>query len=102
MTDTSKNRIEVLNWRKHCDDEAYCRGAAFPAGDTRTLDHEVDEYLDITPENRRRWAEMGDPEPERIAEGKLWYKNDHLVFEDGDVIEHNGRKFLIQIEEVKR
>jgi hypothetical protein len=97
----AKKRIEVLNWRRHGDDEAHCRVAAFPAGGTRRLHDEVDEEMGITLQDRRRWADLGDAERERILEGKLWYENDYIVFEDGDVIEHGDRKFRVRVQEVK-
>ena len=79
MQSTSRNRVEILNWRKYGDDEAYCRVGVFPAGDTHTVCEEVDEQMGITAENRQRWRGLGDPELERIAEGKLWYVNDHIL-----------------------
>jgi hypothetical protein len=98
MPHRSKNRLEILNWRRHGDDESYCRVGAFPAGDSRTLCDEVDGELGITREDRLRWAQLGDGESERIRERKLWYVNDHIVLEDGQHIVRNGRTFRIRVQ----
>lgn len=89
-----KNRIHILNWRQHGDDETYCRIGVYGADDDGAVDTEIDVELGRTEEVLAR-----DPESAEDWEHVV-YVNDDILFADGDVLEHKGRRFRVRIEEV--
>lgn len=98
------NRIEIVNWRKHGDDENYCYLGVYGADEATTaqqeIQKEVDEDFDWDNGYRNEKGEQIDAE-----EAEDWdhviYVNDEYLFEDGQILAHNGRKFRVRIEEVK-
>lgn len=93
---TTKNRIEIVNWRRHGADESYCYLSAYAADDIANAHDEIEKQVDADYD----WLQDTDAE-EREDWDHVLYFNDEILIEDGAVLEHNGRKFRVQIAEVK-
>lgn len=92
----AKNRIEILNWRSHGDDENYCYLGVYRHHDRATATREVQQQVDPDFD----WNQDEDPESQEDYEHVI-YVNDHIVIPNGRIIEHNGRKFKVTIREVR-
>jgi len=77
-------RIEIINWRCHGDEESYCWLGVYRKAAKRGLQEEIEEY-------QKREHKLG-------AE---IYINDTIKYGDGQVITHNGRKWLVRVEEIR-
>jgi hypothetical protein len=77
-------RIEIINWRCHGDEESYCWRGVYRKAAKRGLREEIEEYQNT---GYRPVAQV--------------YINDTINFWDGQVITHNGRKWLVRVEEVR-
>lgn len=89
------NRIQILNWRQHGDDESGCQIGVFAAEDDGDVIEMAREQVD----------EDASPEDWEDAEGRgdwehVIYVNDDITIQDGDVLDRNGRKFRVNITEV--
>jgi hypothetical protein len=89
------NRIQILNWRQHGDDESYCLFAAYGADDPTFASEEIEQEIDPDYD----WNQDTMPE-EREDWEHVYYVNDDITIKDGEVVLHNGRKFRITITEV--
>jgi hypothetical protein len=94
---TTKNRIQIVNWRSHGDDENYCYFAAYGRNDATTAHAEIQKQVD----ENYDWEHNEDPESQEDFDHVI-YVNDDYVISNGDVVEHNGRKFRVSISEVKK
>jgi hypothetical protein len=83
-----RNRIQIINWREHGDYESYCHSGVFAADDDSDV---LDETLRL-----HNVAERGEGDTY-----ETYYVNDDIEFYDGQILEHNGRKFRLSITEVK-
>ena len=88
------NTIRIFNWRQHGDDENYVRLSAYPDGTEGDPEAEIREQYGI---GERTGEEIDDDTPTRST----IYVNDDITLASGDVLEHNGRKFRLTIEEVQ-
>src|SRR5881398_2035921 len=100
---TPKNRIELVNWRKHGDDESYTTFAFLAADENESLISQIEadiaEEHGVTSEAVRESLEENDG----CNFDLVYYVNDDVEFADGDVLEdgRSGRAFRITITEVK-
>lgn len=92
---TAKNRLEIVNWRKHGENESYCYRGAYLAGEQLSAQQEIQSQVDADYD----WDQDVDAE-EREDFEHVVYVNDDIRILDGDVVEHNGRKFRVTITEV--
>jgi hypothetical protein len=82
-----RGRVQILNWRKHGDDESYCRIEVFAVDDGAEIQDRVEEEYNV----RRGAEEEGDY-------AATYYVNDDLNFADGDIlIARDGRRFRIGV-----
>jgi len=87
------NRIQVVNWRGHGDDEAYAFTTVIAAGDPT----DASELI------RAQYCEDHDIDLGELDEevGHAAYVNDDISFYDGEEIDcHGGKRFRIRIEEI--
>ncbi|MBO0695832.1 MAG: hypothetical protein J2P56_06985 [Verrucomicrobia bacterium] len=91
-----KNRIDIENWRKHGDNENYIYMGVFAADDNTTSQEEIQKQVDEDYD----WDQDDDDAERRGDYAHVIYYNDSFTIEDGDILEHNGRKFRVSIEEV--
>jgi hypothetical protein len=83
----ARGRVEVMNWRKHGDDESYCRVEVFGADDN------TDTGTLIEKENAVRVG--AEDEGDYAA---TYYVNDHITIADGSIMtSHDGRRFRIGV-----
>ena len=83
----SRCRVEILNWRKHGDDESYCRVEVFGASDATQTESLVEKEYDV----RSGAEDEGDY-------GATYYVNDDITIWDGDImVSHDGRRFRIGV-----
>ena len=87
-----RGRVEILNWRKHGDDESYCRVEVFGADDATEVETLVEKENGV----RVGAEDEGDY-------GATYYVNDDITIADGDTMtSHDGRKFRIGVTLAKR
>jgi hypothetical protein len=87
----TKNRIQIVNWRNHGDDESSCTIGVYSHEDL------TDELLDA----RGKLGLKTDPDWEENDDYENgYYVNDDITIENGQIMEHNGRKFRISIREL--
>lgn len=89
----ARNRIHVVNWRKHGADESTCKIGVYAADDP-----EGDALREVKEDEGIE--DVDDPESVGDFEN-LVYVNDDFTIEDGQTMEHKGRSFLVTITEVK-
>jgi hypothetical protein len=83
----SRGRVEILNWRKHGDDESYCRVEVFSADDSTATTSLVEKENNV----RNGAEDEGDY-------GAMYYVNDDITIADGDImISQDGRRFRIGV-----
>lgn len=88
------NRIEVIQWREHGDDEDGLEVFVFGA------DQQIDDLLPLLREIHSIETPPAIGEWDEGVPGTIYSEN-HRVFADGQVIEgNNGRKFRINITEL--
>ena len=85
------NRLAILEWREHGDDEDSLEVHPLGADDDTQLLDWVREAYDIEPPEN--------PENTDGEEGTIYANADYEI-EDGQILEFKGRKFRIRIEEV--
>ncbi len=79
--------MEILNWRRHGDDESFCRIEVFAADDNTETESLIEKEYDV-----RRGAEND------ADYAATYYVNDDIVIADGDImISHDGRKLRVAI-----
>jgi hypothetical protein len=82
-----RGRVEILNWRKHGDDESYCRIEVFAADDLTETTSLVEKEYEV----RAGAEDEGDYDA-------TYYVNDDITISDGDIMtSHDGRRFRIGV-----
>jgi hypothetical protein len=94
-TNAAKNRIQIINWRRHGDDENYVLMAVFAADQEGNAIELAQDQVDPDYD----WTQAEGAE-EREDYAHVIYVNDDFEIVDGEVIRNNGRAFRITIEEV--
>jgi hypothetical protein len=101
-----KARLQILNWREHSDDESYVRTGVYPPGSLQTVQGEL--HAEMLADEQPGGVFVNEYEDD--GEGGVhlvgykdisYYVNNNITFEDGQIIEHAGKKFRISITEVK-
>ena len=78
--------MEILNWRKHGDEESYCRVEVFAMNDITDTGSMVEKEYNV----RSGAEDEGDYDA-------TYYVNDDITIADGDVMTtHDGRRFRIE------
>lgn len=87
----SLGRLEILNWRKHGDDESRCRLEVFAVHDLSETTAMVEKEYSV----QVGAEEAGDYDA-------TYYVNDDITISDGDIMtSHDGRRFRISIVQVE-
>lgn len=91
-TTEHKGRLEIINWRRHGDDESYCSMAVFGNDDTCSLRALIEAEHGV----RMDAEEQGDLDA-------AYYVNDEFIMLDGAYIEaEDGKNFCISITRIKK
>jgi hypothetical protein len=86
------NRIQIVNWRSHGDEESYCRWEALSAEDPTDVEDLIKASVGYTPEEI---AEDYHTEAESNEDwDKVYYVNDDICLRDGDEFRTNDGKLL--------
>lgn len=85
--------FQIVNWRKHGEDESYCKtGLVLPGED---LTDGIRAELDYPKGNDDYDAESAEDWD------RVYYVNDNFYLRDGEVLEHSsGRKFMVRFHEI--
>jgi hypothetical protein len=83
----SRGRVQILNWRKHGDEESYCRVEVFATDDITNTASMVEKEYNVRPGAE----DEGDYDA-------TYYVNDDITIADGDImVSHDGRRFRIGV-----
>jgi hypothetical protein len=83
----SRGRIQILNWRRHGDNESYCQIEVFAADDT----FDTQSLIEAEHKVRAGAEDEGDY-------AATYYVNDDITLHDGDIrVTHDCRRFLVRV-----